>query len=242
MALGTVPKHFDQHPAALLFGAQIALHHPAVAQEQQLPAAKAGADVERKRHRVRRARGGVGGQGGEVGVQVDHLLRLHPDIGGIGEGGVVMPPVRRGAVVQRVPQIERGPATDSVLRVGADIGRGEAAEGRGEALPARQHQPVVAARPVCHVAGGATGRGEHLLAGACVAGETGQHVRPVAARPGDPEPEGNGEHGKDQGAGKPAAHGSLRNCGCRARAPGGWPSLKPARGNAMPVRSARTRS
>ena len=76
-----------------------------VGQEGELPEADAAADAEGKLQVVAARLPGDRRQRGEEGPEVGDVLRLHPDVGGVGEGRVEVPPVRRDPAQHGVGEV-----------------------------------------------------------------------------------------------------------------------------------------
>ena len=96
--------------------------------------------------------------------------------------------LRRGAVAQRIDQVDQSPVADAMDGIGRDVGGGEAAEGRGKTLTAGQDQLFGPLGALGRVAGGAAGGVENQLAADRIAGQTSDLAGRGAARPGQQEP------------------------------------------------------
>ena len=71
----------------------------------------------------------IGGKGLQIGVKVDHVLRGHMLIGGIGKGGVKVFAVTPDAALQGVAKVLHAPRADAVVGIGRDVRGEEGAKG-----------------------------------------------------------------------------------------------------------------
>ena len=85
-----------------------------------------------------------------IGIEVADVGGAHVNIGRIGEGGVIMLPVRRGAVFDGTCKLLQRPGPDAVGRIAGNVGRIESAKVRRERFAAGQDW--------CAVCGGRLGR------------------------------------------------------------------------------------
>ncbi len=99
------------------------------------------------------------GNGLQVGPKVAQVPIRHPGVGGVGEGGVVVPPRRRQAQLHGAQEVALGPAADAGELVLGDVGHDEGAEGRLQLVPAGQGLAVLV-----RMARGAAAHVENILA------------------------------------------------------------------------------
>ncbi len=105
-----------------------------------------------------------GGQGVEIGLEVEEVLDRHPGIGCVGEGRVVVRALGRDAVAHRLDEGGLAPAADAGVRVRADVRHAEIAERCLEHEAARQRQLGLALGVGCRMAGAAAADPEQLFA------------------------------------------------------------------------------
>ncbi len=180
-------------------------------EEGELPEADAAADVVGKAQVVRRGAARHGRQRLQVGPEVGDVLRLHPGEGGVGEGGVEVPPVRRDPAQHGVGEVAGAPAADAVAPVAGDVGDDEVAEAGLQHPAAAELEAVLAFGLLRGVAGGAAAGPEPgLAAGRVAGGQRRQLGGRQAARQGqDIEDGGPGQEQPDEPAEEPPHRGSV---------------------------------
>ncbi len=90
-----------------------------------------------------------------------HILGTHPRIGGVGKGGVVVPPPGTGSMPERASEVLLAPAANPGLGVGGDVGSVEGAERTLDGPPSGQEGCVVG---LFRVTGDATAGAQQVFA------------------------------------------------------------------------------
>ena len=124
-----------------------------VIEVEQFPEAQRATHVEGKGKAMFRRLARHRRQAAQIGHQIANILGLRMGIGGVGEGRIVVPPVRRHARLHGVDEIGYFPAADAVLRIRRDVGHEKTAEGRFQLKPASKPEAIIL--PDALVAGGA---------------------------------------------------------------------------------------
>src|SRR5574337_663709 len=220
VAFGAVSGSLDQIAAERLLAGRgdrggIDLRHV-----EKVPESNPATDREWEIDLVRRRAPGNRRRRAQEGVEIAHVLHRHARIGRVGHRRIEMPQRWRDARHHGVGEVGGGPRSDTVGRIGRDIGGMECAERRFHRESAAEAQRVLLTRR--HVAGIASGDEEDIFSRRRVArlGDARRDRRVDAARRGDDER----RDGERQDGGRKAdrdaesdAHGFLAPRLARAR-------------------------
>jgi hypothetical protein len=202
-------ERLGQVAAARLLLGQIAADGEIVVEVQKRPEPDAPRDRHREADLVRLRRRVGGGQCPKKGEEVRHVLPRGEPVGGIGKGRVVVPPLRRDAVLHGGDEFRQRPAADAMGRIGGDVWRDEGAEIAGQRSPACEDQPVLALGLWHRVARRAAPGPEHRFPGGGVALQPRDLLRCDMGRRGqgvEPASRGKPEHEEED---EEPAHGTV---------------------------------